>query len=338
MQQSIARAAARIYEKKREKAETRREQRIASLYKAYPKLEKLDRDIKKAGADLLLEVIEPGRPQVAADLKRRLENQRLDFLKENHIDPDFDSARYECDICGDTGYVGDKPCRCYRTVVIPLLSMQANIKPLEGATFAQFDFSLFSDQPQPDHYRSPRSPREQIQGIKAAAEQFIASFSLAETRNMLFVGSPGTGKTYMMGCIGHALIEKGISVLYISAPQLFDAMAQRRTLRSTFSPDPTRLEQADTLYELILESSLLMIDDLGTEVQASARYSDLLAVIDGRQKPELKTIISSNAEPSALRDTYDERILSRLVGQFSVYRFYGEDVRLEQSRRRRQQR
>ena len=336
MQQSIARALARIYETRRLRAEARREARIKQVYNRFPRLEQVDRDIKAAGADLLLDVIEPGRPQLAEKRKRALEQQREALMTQFKIASDFDQPQYQCETCHDTGHVGDAPCNCYRQALIPLLIRQANIKPLSGLCFDQFDENLFSDQVNQEKYRASRSPREQMTGIRKAAEQFIRSFDEPDTRNMLFVGSPGTGKTFLMGCIAHELIQKGYPVLYTTAPQLFDTIQQRRMLRNSFNPDPTRLEEADTLYELLLTCSLLMVDDLGTEAQASVRYADLLHIIDSRQKPGLKTIISSNVEPAALRDTYDERILSRLIGQFSVYRFFGEDIRLELSRKRRQ--
>lgn len=335
MQQSIGRAIARAYEKRRENAEHEREQRVRSVYESCPQLQRIDRSIAASGADMLLEAIEPGRPRHASARKEQLEQDRLEVLRACNIDPAFDQVRYQCEECQDTGYIGQDKCKCYQQELIPLLVEQANIRPLSGAAFDQFDPLLFSDQADSQRYQSSRSPRQQIMGVRQASERFVEMFNMPETRNMLFVGSPGTGKTFLMGCISHALIEQGCAVFYTTAPQLFENMQERRTLRASFNPDPTRLEQAEAIYDLLLSCSLLLIDDLGTEVQAATRYADLLAIIDNRQHPSLKTIISSNADPSSLRDTYDERILSRLVGQFAIYRFFGEDLRLAQNRQRR---
>jgi DNA replication protein DnaC len=54
--------------------------------------------------------------------------------------------------------------------------------------------------------------------------------------------------------------------------------------------------------------------DFGTEPAAGSRYADLLSIIDRAAGKVLHTLIASNAEPYALRETYDERLLSRLMG------------------------
>lgn len=335
MQQSIARAVARTYDQRRQQADIERDDRITRIYRAHPRLAELDQAIAEAGADLLREAIDAGRPRHAAAHKESLEAERLEYMTQSGIEPDFDRPRYQCEICQDTGRVGDQRCRCYRQVMIPLLLSQANMRPLGQAGFDQFDPNLFSDQPNPERYHSQLSPRRQILGIKQASEQFVQTFGQPDTRNLLFVGSPGTGKSFMMGCIGNALIQQGHAVFYTTAPQLFERLQERRVLRATFSPDPTRVEEAEAVYELLLSSSLLLIDDLGTETSAAGQYTDLLTILDSRQQPNLRTIISSNAAPATLRREYDERILSRLLGQFALYHFFGEDLRLSASRQRR---
>lgn len=335
MQQSIARAVARIYDHRRQQADIERDDRVAVVHQAHPRLAELDQAIAQAGAELLREAIEPGRPRHAAARKTELEAERMAYLSESGIDPEFDRPRYQCSRCQDTGRVGRERCQCYQQVMIPLLLSQANMRPLGQASFDQFNLDLFSDQPNPERYHSQLSPRRQIQGIRQASEQFVRSFNQPETRNLLFVGSPGTGKSYMMGCIGNALIRQGHAVFYTTAPQLFERLQERRVLRATFSPDPTRVEEAEAVYELLLGSSLLLIDDLGTETSAAGQYADLLTILDSRQQPGLRTIISSNAAPATLRREYDERILSRLLGQFALYHFFGEDLRLSAGRQRR---
>lgn len=335
MQISIAREVSREYERRRFAAEQAFERRIAELYERWPDLAVLDRAIAAAGADLLLEAIEPGRPKRAAEAKEEYNRQRTAFLERHGIDPAYHQISYTCPLCQDTGMRGRERCSCYRKVLIPLLSANANLRALEGISFDRFDDSLFSDQPDPVRYQSDLSPRQQINGLRQACLRFVADFDRPETRNLLFVGKPGTGKTFLMACIAHDLLDQGRSVLYMPAPQLFESLQEYRTLLASFNPDDIRLERASALHESLMTCELLLIDDLGTEAGAAARYADLLTVIDGRALPGLRTIISSNADPSTLRDTYDERLLSRLVGGFAVYRFFGEDVRLVQSRRRR---
>lgn len=336
MQPSIAKAVNREYERRRFVAELNRDRLVAETHRRCPELAVLDRAIAGAGADLLFEAIEPDRPRRAAAEKAELNRQRQTLLASSGIDPNYDQVRYTCLTCQDTGMNGDQRCSCYRKVLIPLLSADANLRALEGASFEQFDETLYDDQPNTARYHSEVSPRQQINGLRQACQRFVAEFDLAETRNMFFIGKPGTGKTYLMACTGRALLEEGRSVLYLPAPQLFESIQEYRTLLASYNPDDIRLEKATALHESVMSCELLLIDDLGTEAGAAARYADLLTVIDGRNQPGLKTIISSNSDPSTLRDTYDERLLSRLVGVFAVHRFFGEDVRMVQSRRRRQ--
>jgi DNA replication protein DnaC len=335
MQHFITRAVAQEYERRRFLAELDRDRRISEAYRRCPGLEDLDHAIAAAGADLLLEAIDLARPRQAAARKMALAGHKRQMLAAGGLPADFDQVAFSCPICQDTGLNGSKTCSCYRNVLIPLLMENANLRALNGISFDLFDETLFSGQPDPERYQLDISPRQQIVALKAACQRFTREFDQPETRNLLFVGKPGTGKTFLMACMARALLEQGRSVLYMTAPQLFDSMQEHRILLSTYSPDEIRLEKAIALQESVMTCDLLLIDNLGSESGAASRYADLLGVIDGRSLPGLKTIIASNSEPAALRDMYDERLLSRLVGGFAVYRFIGEDVRLTQNRRRR---
>jgi DNA replication protein DnaC len=331
----IGREIARIYEQRRLQAEQACALTVSHTYRQHPEIEQIDRELAGAGADLLLEAIEPGRPQKARQVMDQLKAERRGWLARLGVPEDFDQPRYACSACRDSGQVNGQRCSCYQAILIPLLTDEANLAHLQHMTFSAFDASLFSDQPNPEQYQSDLSPRRQIEGLRKISERFVATFDQPATRSMLFVGKPGTGKTFLMACIARALINNGRSVLYLSAPQLFDHMQEQRTLLASFNPDPIRLEHSLAMRDSIMGCSLLLIDDLGTEPGVASRYADLLAVIDGRQGPDRKMIISSNADPASLRDQYDERLLSRLVGGFAVYRFFGEDVRLALNRRRR---
>ena len=75
---------------------------------------------------------------------------------------------------------------------------------------------------------------------------------------------------------------------------------------------------------------LLIIDDLGTENLTSAKSEELFTIINSRLiTPNTKTIISTNLSLNDLSATYDHRIISRLMGNFNIVRFYGEDIRLK---------
>ncbi len=339
MQRSVNRLINQMYEQRRLTAELARDNRIAGLHLQWPELAAMDQELATAGADLLLETLDPSRPQTAAGRLASIKAGRLAFLKSHQLDPEYDRIHYQCELCQDSGWIGSqregRHCGCYQKLLIPLLTEQANMRHLQNVSFASFDESLFSVRADPARYQSELSPRQQINGLRQACERFVRDFDRPDTRNMLFVGAPGTGKTFLMACIAQALLAQGHSVLYLNAPQLFDLLQENRNLLANFNPDSIRLERSSAMQDSIMNCELLLIDDLGTEAGAATRYADLLGVIDGRMLPGLKTIISSNADPATLRDHYDERLLSRLVGGFAVYRFFGEDIRLQLNRRRR---
>ena len=57
---------------------------------------------------------------------------------------------------------------------------------------------------------------------------------------------------------------------------------------------------------------------------------ELFNVINSRllnSKKVTKTIISTNLSLQALFEIYDERIVSRLVGNYNICYFFGEDIR-----------
>ena len=84
------------------------------------------------------------------------------------------------------------------------------------------------------------------------------------------------------------------------------------------------------LYENLFDVDLLIIDDLGTESQSSAKFAELFSIINSRMlNPKTKTIISTNLNLNQLSKLYDDRIISRLIGQYNICKFYGDDIRLK---------
>ena len=58
----------------------------------------------------------------------------------------------------------------------------------------------------------------------------------------------------------------------------------------------------------------------------------MLEILEKRQmlhdKKGYLTVISTNMDPKGLLSYYDERICSRLFGNYDLIRFVGEDIRL----------
>jgi DNA replication protein DnaC len=166
-----------------------------------------------------------------------------------------------------------------------------------------------------------------MDGIRKVAMNFVEHFGEEETKNMFFLGKPGTGKTFLSGCIANDLINRGKSVLYLSSPELYEKITEYRVLSNAFSPDPERFEMSSETYHSILQCDLFILDDLGTETIHANRQPELLNILNHRLNMNKKIIISTNLDTASLSSLYDERVLSRIFGNFSVLRFFGEDLR-----------
>ena len=143
------------------------------------------------------------------------------------------------------------------------------------------------------------------------------------SKDLLFTGASGLGKTFLCGCISKELIEKDINVMYISAYKMFS------TVLNFDQEDRSRSKAAE---ELLRTSSVLIIDDLGAESQSEARRALLLDILNVRECNNesfpCKTIISTNLSPSDIFKCYGERIASRILGRFTILKFAGDDIRL----------
>lgn len=89
----------------------------------------------------------------------------------------------------------------------------------------------------------------------------------------------------------------------------------------------------DNIYKSILESDLLIIDDLGTESLNTMKLSELFTILNTRilnlNNKITKTIISTNLNINDIFKNYEERIGSRIVGYYDLYYFIGDDLRFK---------
>ncbi len=333
MKKQIDKKIAAVYRERLLRAEDAAAESARKYTEEYPGLMEIENRLTAENARLAIRIISDGIPRISSEERERLLKERREFLLRNGIPEDYDTIRYNCERCKDTGNdpSDDKGrCSCYLELLIPFLKRCSNFAGLSGYSFSKFDPMLFSSKKDEETYRSKNSPREQMIAIKEAAERFVSSFEQPDQPGLFFIGSPGTGKTFIAGCIANALISRGISVLYVSAPEMFEMINEYRVVSASFSPDKERLEKASDAYNDILESDLLIIDDLGTETSNANRQPELLTVINHRTGQSGKMIITTNLGMTDLMNYYDERLISRIYGGFSVYKFFGEDIRMIQ--------
>ena len=233
---------------------------------------------------------------------------------ENYLEP-----VYECPDCKDTGYIGNEKCHCFKKAIIELLYEQSNIKKIpEDADFSNFRLDYYSR----SHYdkKTGRSAREAMENTLEICRHFVDSFG-TEFHNLFLYGDVGVGKTYLSTCIAKEIINREFSVIYFSAPQLFNTLAQ-----NTFDKKDV---DARNMSEYIFECDLLIIDDLGTEYTNSFIASQFFTCINERLLHRKSTIISTNLSLESLADLYTERSFSRITSSYSLLKIIGDDIRIK---------
>ncbi|MHB8961564.1 MAG: ATP-binding protein [Saccharofermentanales bacterium] len=339
MKNDITKKIAHIYQDRRFQSADLAAARREDILNRHPVLRSIEEQLTAANARIASQIIADGRPRSGSPERDGIALQRSRYLSDNNIPEDYDRTTAFCPKCSDTGFengLQGKKCSCYNQLLVPLLFEYSNFSDLRRFTFDNYDSGIFSPEPKSDDSGSKISAREQMQGIRNAAIQFIRDFDTPGTPGLFFIGKPGTGKTFIAGCIANELINAGRFVLYLSAPDMYEHINEYRTVSNSFSPDKERLEKAAATYESIMDCDLLVVDDLGTETFHANRQPELLSIINHRSGTGRKMIITTNLDMSNLLNFYDERLISRVYGNFSVIKFIGDDLRLTMRRQKRQ--
>ena len=293
--------------------------RLEEVYRKIPGFQELDYEIarqsiasgkarirKEQGA---LDQLHDKISSLSAEKDRLL---RAYGFPKNYLEP-----IYRCPLCHDTGYLQNEKCQCLKQAIVDYIYAQSSIREiLKKENFSQFRYEYYSDQ---SDGKNP-SPKANIESIVSLCWDFIYHFSELEKNNILFLGNAGVGKTFLSHCIAYELINKAYTVLYLTSFQLFDLLKQHAFHRES---DP-----AITPMEDLLGCDLLIIDDLGTELNNSFVSSQLFLCMNERLLRKKATIISTNLSLRQLSQSYSERILSRIMENYQIFNIYGEDIRL----------
>ena len=326
-----------LYDQRRQAAEARGQEARRALAAQDRELAALDEAVTAAEIARVASLTTPGAdPQAAQATLERLRRERRARVRALGHDPAlFDGPRPSCLYCGDTGFDGEARCRCYPEVARDWLLEHSGLPEDDLRTFEHFDASLFSATvPEGDGGRRRLSTREQRELQRRFCESWCERFPEVSPRNLFMSGGTGTGKTWFCAAIGHALIARGHSVVYVTAPALFQRIAEYRRLSTSYNPDSLRLSLAEEDWARFHDCDCLIIDDLGTETNPPAtRLAELLGLINARLADARALVISSNLDIKHISERYDERIASRLIGGFELLDFRGEDLRLAHRQR-----
>lgn len=316
------------YEKKRMQAIYDAENRKQTLYKKEPKLQSIENELSKEAISVSKKMLTLKDPSLLQELNKKiqiLKQEKQAILNSLGKDENYLKPHYECLDCEDTGYITNSynstMCHCLKQKLFNLEYNKSNLSNLEKENFEHFSFDYYSDEINEEKYHSKISPKKNMEFIYKISHDFIENFENVTQKNLLFTGNTGLGKSFLSSAIANELLKKGKTVLYQTAPIMLDTIMDYRFGKANTSKD---------IYDNLLNVDLLIIDDLGTECINNMKFSELFNIINTRllnNNKVTKTIISTNLSLDNLFSTYDERIVSRLVGNYHICYFFGEDIR-----------
>lgn len=315
------------YDLKRTKAIVDADNRKKELYSKLPRLQEIDDELNKYAINTARKILSSNNSEALLNLQSKvteLKKERDTILEKEHQNL---SPAYECKYCDDTGYINKngqtEMCSCLKQKLLDIEYNRSNIGNLEKENFKKFNINLYSDEVSETKYNADISPRENIKIIGKEVKKFIKNFDNPDEKNLLFSGGTGLGKTFLSNCIVAELLNQGKTVLYQTAPVMLDAL-----ISELFDKNGD-----GSFSKSLLSVDLLVIDDLGTETMNSMKFTELYKIINTRllnQNGKItKTIISTNLDLQGLFNTYDERIVSRFIGNYNIYRFFGDDIRFK---------
>lgn len=312
----------RQYEQQQLADRHEREERVAEVFAKIPRMEELQGEISTRAAACARRLLD-GDTGARRRLKEELadlKEERLALLRSAGFPEDYMEMRYRCPDCRDTGYADGHRCHCFERERIRVLYAQSNIQEvLERENFDTFSFAYFDDTRKISGLGMTEAAY--MRQVAERCRRFAVRFP-NDGANILFTGSTGVGKTFLTNCIAKVLIDRYVSVIYLSSHDLFEIFS-----RYKFSRDAE--EDVEETYRHILECEMLIIDDLGTEVNNSFVSSQLFYCINERINRQRGTIISTNLSMNMLQDTYSDRVTSRIMSHYMHIPLYGGDIRMK---------
>lgn len=130
---------------------------------------------------------------------------------------------------------------------------------------------------------------------------------------LLFLGKPGTGKTFLANCICNYLTKHNYTVLS------FNLGSYLRTLKDDFS-------QESTFLRAVEDVDMLFLDDLGSEkVSDEWGKEKIFAIIDTRYRTAKPILITTNLDMAELKQFLEfrksDKILDRINQMTKQFNF-----------------
>ena len=309
----------KIYENLRDEAINSLQERREEIEKLIPEAIAIENKIAQLSIELSINILRKRNDidDFIEKTKEKITDLRMrksELLVSRGYPLDYLELRYSCSKCNDTGFIGATKCECYKQKLVKILYKNSELNNmLQRNNFSNFSYQYFSPVKSPNE---PESPRKNLEKITDISWSFIENFTNSE-ENLLFFGDSGTGKSFLASCVAKELLDRGYMVIYKTAVDLIKDIKQ------------SRFGGEEDLENLLIECDLLIIDDLGTEPINEFSKIELFNLLNTKLLKRKKMIISTNFSIEMILKNYSERISSRLLGNFTLCKFLGEDIRVQ---------
>lgn len=286
--------------------------RRAEIHALLPEIAKIDAELSTSGIRVF-EASLRGDGKMLDEIKEEnlaLNKKRGEILVSAGYPADYTEIKYECDKCGDTGVVDFRMCACMKEkLIMAALESSGMYSLIKSQTFENFDLSFYSGEALP-----------RMKMIFDITKSYAESFDPASSGSIIMMGGTGLGKTHLSSAMGGVIIKKGNDVYYTGAVDMIADFENER-----FGYD--RGNDKSAALDKYFSCDLLIIDDLGTELINQFSTSCLYNLLNSRLVRKKATIINTNFTRDDLRKKYQDRITSRIFGEYTILPFMGTDIR-----------
>ena len=320
-----------IYHIATERLSERRQQALSNadytreqLFREIPRLREINSELLSVGAAVAKCVVNDSAGdangiKALSERSLALQEEQYHILSDHNISKDVFEPRYFCKKCSDTGYIerGNRTevCECLLKLMADIAGEQLSADlPLHDSTFESFSLDYYSKSPD----SNGKIPFNRMSNIYHYCVDYADTFS-DRSKSILMKGGTGLGKTHLSLAIANVVIRKGMSVIYVTAPDILSKLE-----REHFS---YRYDEQEDTFKALLKCDLLILDDLGTEFVSDFTRSCVYNLFNSRILAGKPMIISTNLQLEELITTYSQRFVSRLIGSCDRLDFIGSDIR-----------
>ena len=318
----LLRRAKTNLEKEQQSHQRQLDSRRQEVYLRIPRIAQIDAQLRRTTPRIIADSFRQGvDPAPALALLRQenlqLQEERAALLATVGLPADYLEDAPLCPLCGDTGWQKSGAlCDCLkRHYVRAQMEELSQLLDLGSQSFETFSLDLYSTETEP--YGQGISPRDNMKRNFLRCRDYARQFH-RRSENLLLSGNPGLGKTFLSACIARQVSEQGFSVVYDTAAHIFSLFEAQKFGRE---------EDGEDGVSRILRCDLLIMDDLGTEMTTAFVQSALYHIVNERLLHGSATIINTNLPPNEIGRRYSPQILSRILGEYTILPFFGDDIR-----------